>query len=57
VFFNEQIAAVAFNDGGNGDTGFPTFVHFIIIFRVSPSQDYVNSGVTFLGSDRDELFY
>lgn len=47
VFFNQEVAAIALNDGGHGDTGFPTDSHFPIIFRVSPRQCRGVSGVTF----------
>jgi hypothetical protein len=36
VFFDQQVTTIALNDGGDGDTGFPTFVHLHIIFRVIP---------------------
>ena len=39
VFFDQQVTTLAFNDGGDGDTGLPTLVHLHIIFRVSPPEN------------------
>jgi hypothetical protein len=38
VLFDEEVTTFALNDGGDGDTGLPTFIHSRIIFRVNPAQ-------------------
>jgi hypothetical protein len=39
MFFNQQVATFALDDGGDGDAWLPTFIHLAIIFRVNPSQN------------------
>jgi hypothetical protein len=55
VLFNQQVTTLALNDGGDGDTGFPTFVHLRIIFRVIPPKTKLEIRVTLRHSDKTSI--